>query len=487
MITTECTTWQMASTTLRSLQNITAGNPVEPASAVPIDSMTFSGPQSLQEPSRRAETRSLSRQRPHRSGSPGTGAPSTPGTMKNAAAATLDQASEALFAGGSSTVLWTREMEGCIDSSGLCAGPDGTVFHGNSDGNLYALDGTSGEVRWKSPIQRGTMYSPPIIGDDGTVYIHSCAGHIYGFDAATGNTRCKVEPPDPSGWQMLHTPPVMTGGGVLISSNRKTLGAYDPKTLSKIWEYPSTGEMGGIEAGRDGTIYFGNGDEKLVALDEKTGILKWERHFEHSTRMTPAEGGDGSLYVHSYGSMHRINAATGETEWEAECAGWAVGKPLVDETGTVYFGDDGGHLRAVDGSTGKQKWEFKAASCVITSPVMDSSGSLYFTSYDGKLYCVDSQSGGMKWALHVEGKEDRPRQPVIAKDGTVYLAIDEHHIKAVKSREFMAGDITSGAGADPVNPGPQVEELDNYLIIDDVKLEKRMNHRGIHTLNTQRS
>ncbi len=451
----------------------------ESAPSMPMDTMVFSGAPSPQEVPCTAGKAPLLRPFWDRGSSPDTSERHTTGMVKNAAAATLDQVSKALFEEGSASVLWTREMEGCIDSSGLCAGPDGTIFHGNSDGNLYALDGTSGEVRWKSPIQRGTMYSPPIIGDDGTVYIHSCAGHIYAFDAATGDTKSKVEPSEISGWQMVHTPPVMTGEGVLISSNSKTLGAYDPKTLARIWEYPSTGEMGGIEAGRDGTIYFGNGDEKLVALDAKTGTLKWERPFEHTTRTTPKQADDGSLFVHSFGSMHRINAETGKTEWEAECAGWAVGKPLVDEAGTVYFGDDGGHLRAIDGKTGQQKWEFETASCVITSPVMDRSGSLYVTSYDGRLYCIDSKSGGLKWALDVEGKEDRPRQPVIAKDGTVYLAVDEHHIKAVKSREFMSGDIVNGAGAEPENPEPQVEEFDNYLIIDDVKLEKRMNHAGL--------
>jgi outer membrane protein assembly factor BamB len=57
-------------------------------------------------------------------------------------------------------------------------GADGTVYVGSSDGNLYALDGLTGHLRWKfsagAPIN-----SSPAIGSDGTVYVAADSGLLY--------------------------------------------------------------------------------------------------------------------------------------------------------------------------------------------------------------------------------------------------------------------------------------------------------------------
>jgi outer membrane protein assembly factor BamB len=57
-------------------------------------------------------------------------------------------------------------------------GNDGTIFVGSTDGNFYAINGTTGAIKYKynvgSPIN-----SSPAIGSDGTVYFAADDGNLY--------------------------------------------------------------------------------------------------------------------------------------------------------------------------------------------------------------------------------------------------------------------------------------------------------------------
>ena len=64
-------------------------------------------------------------------------------------------------------------------------GADGTVYVGSYDNNVYALDGQSGQLKWKY-ITGGFVQSSPAIGADGTVYASSNDGKIYALDGQTG-------------------------------------------------------------------------------------------------------------------------------------------------------------------------------------------------------------------------------------------------------------------------------------------------------------
>ena len=51
-------------------------------------------------------------------------------------------------------------------------GSDGTVYVGSYDKNLYALDGSTGLLKWSYTFAI-LVYSSPTIGSDGTVCVGS--------------------------------------------------------------------------------------------------------------------------------------------------------------------------------------------------------------------------------------------------------------------------------------------------------------------------
>ena len=73
--------------------------------------------------------------------------------------------------------LWEFETKSAVFSSpGI--GPDGTLYVGSRDNNLYAIDCKSGAKLWE--FEMGDMvWSSPAVGPDGTIYVGSYDKKIY--------------------------------------------------------------------------------------------------------------------------------------------------------------------------------------------------------------------------------------------------------------------------------------------------------------------
>ena len=63
----------------------------------------------------------------------------------------------------------------------------GAVYFGSGDGNLYALDAASGELKWKFKTGDVVHSSPAYV--DGTLYFGSWDSFFYAVDAATGKEK----------------------------------------------------------------------------------------------------------------------------------------------------------------------------------------------------------------------------------------------------------------------------------------------------------
>jgi len=71
-------------------------------------------------------------------------------------------------------------VNGAVFSSPTVAG--GLVYAGSSDGNLYAIARSDGEVAWRFSVGGRVWKSPAIV--DGAVYFGSHDGHIYAIEEA---------------------------------------------------------------------------------------------------------------------------------------------------------------------------------------------------------------------------------------------------------------------------------------------------------------
>lgn len=286
-----------------------------------------------------------------------------------------------------------------------------TLYVGTLDGRVLALNPDSGSRKWEwsqgggqasnflgcncaggGGLSGGMFYDAPII-DGGIVYIASYNGEVYALDATTG-----VEQ-----WNYKIGSPI--AGGAVIANNTLFVGSssgilyaldlandtpeerFTFKTENKIWSTPVV---------QDGTVYFGSLDHNLYALSASTGEKKWAFKTGASITSAPIVV-DKLVYIGSHDSnLYAVNAETGELRWVFDKAGdWFWSEVLYDN-GTIYAGSLDHYIYAVNAGNGTLLWSFEASDPINTSPVI-AGGVLIVASEDGKVYGLDLSTGEKKW------------------------------------------------------------------------------------------
>ena len=145
------------------------------------------------------------------------------------------------------TERWSTRTLGFIAAS-AAVGSDGTLYIGSFDSYLYAIDGRTGQVRWK--FKTGDhIYASAALGEDAqgrtrAIYVGSGDGIFYALD-----------PDGKPFWQYDTGDPIRSSAA---------LGVLPP------------GE--GADEGRDGLggiLYFGSGNGRLYALHARDGSRRW--------------------------------------------------------------------------------------------------------------------------------------------------------------------------------------------------------------------
>ena len=66
------------------------------------------------------------------------------------------------------SMKWNYTTNGQVYSSPVL-GPDGSLYVGSLDNNIYAINAT-GRLKWKFTTN-GQVRSPPVLGPDGSLYV----------------------------------------------------------------------------------------------------------------------------------------------------------------------------------------------------------------------------------------------------------------------------------------------------------------------------
>ena len=218
----------------------------------------------------------------------------------------------------------------------------------------------------------------------------------------------------------------------------------------KIWEFQTGDKIYSSPAvGSDGTIYIGSYDNKVYALNGKTGAKLWEFETKGTVFSSPAIGRNATVYVGSWdGKVYALDRRTGNKRWEFETGRMVLSSPAIDDTdGTIYVGSHDRVLYAINGTTGAQRWAFKARGTILSSPAVGSDGNIYVGSVDKKLYCINRNTGGKKWEFQTDGQVNS--SPAIGSNGLVYVGSFDGKVYALESDtgkvrwQFLVGNLTN--------------------------------------------
>jgi outer membrane protein assembly factor BamB len=316
---------------------------------------------------------------------------------------------------------------------GLAIGPDGTIYAGSAAA-VIALN-PDGTQRWKSPANSPRL---PVIGHDGSIYAASSWGIIFGFSSdGAMNWR--------PGYGLIgfSVPPAVGDGGTLYYVN--TVGdiyAWQPYATAPSWSL-STIRPGMIDPSHilPGTDRA-DGSMRSAAVVQNNGMIVVPRsHWLHefspeghqawileltSGHLGPAAlGKDGTIYVGD--DEHVVFAVdrSGEKIWQFQADLNIYGSPVVDADGTIYF-DTPRVIYALK-PDGSLKWQSQTIHDCRTGPTLAADGTLYIGATDGMN--AFNSDGTEKWWFHTKSVEG---DPAIGPDGTIYTACGYFWVCAVK-------------------------------------------------------
>jgi outer membrane protein assembly factor BamB len=348
-----------------------------------------------------------------------------------------------------------------LESSSPALAEDGTLYIGLKDGKLYAIN-PNGTVKWS--FKGGSkIYSSPAIEDDGTIYIG-----VWSKGSTSQGVFYAINPNGTEKWRYnadfyVFQSPAIGDDGTVYFASHVYLYAFNPNgTLiwSKKIGFQNFVFLGSPTIGDDGIIYIPRAPGPLYAL-YPNGTIKWTCAIGGGSLRTPAIGYDGTIYIGGLG-FHAINP-DGTKKWtfipfgneyhEVDTETYAISKD-----GTIYIGTERdiqhGQIFALN-SDGAEKWRYQISNDrVISSPVIAKDGTVYIAAH--------TSHGGIFYAFG-ELDADAPSAPII--DGSRIVLPGKEYKYTFKSSSPLGNDIYyyidwgDGKKIDWIGPYPSGEEI----------------------------
>lgn len=209
-------------------------------------------------------------------------------------------------------------------------------FNVRPDGRIFAFDAKTGDQLWVFKT-KGALSA--VANDSKTLFVGDSEGYLRALDAITGQERLKVKL---SGGGLGL--PIIEADSVYVRSGDGNLHAVDARSGKERWKTQRS-KAGTMLALYDGSIYYGGEKGNLFAVDAETGQEKW-LYKTSKPCQSPVVAG-GVLYFPSYdGVMYSLDAKTGEEKWKLNDLNKTVSPPVIAD-GVLYFLDGDGHLYAV--------------------------------------------------------------------------------------------------------------------------------------------
>jgi outer membrane protein assembly factor BamB len=246
------------------------------------------------------------------------------------------------------TKLESRGSTPCVDHDSVywCA-IEATAKGSRRGSRLFAIDTSTGEVKWKSEhVYKGPLSFTPTLFANNVYY--ATPNIFFALDTNSGQVQ----------WQRTFKHP-----------------AGEPLTICPTAAIFNDGLIVSIQL--DG----------IYRLQSHTGEMLWRNSMPLGFTTPPAVSPDGWVYV-AGDKLYALDAGTGQLRWSAG-GFFAHSAPII--VGSLLF-VGGGFERAVlayDRYTGEKVWSYPTGDLVFSTPAY-ANGHLLIGSHDGYLYCFTS-------------------------------------------------------------------------------------------------
>jgi len=229
-----------------------------------------------------------------------------------------------------------------------------------------------------------------------------------------------------------------------------------------------------VDHARD-LVYVGSREGTLLALDARSGEVRWEHESGGPIGSVPVIADDGSLLLlgTDNGLLLALDLETAATRWVYETQGTIRNDPVVYE-GVVYFVNSRGQVFAVDMRTGTWRWQYErevpadftvhGRAGLTFAPSTDESlgraGTIYTGFDDGSAVAIDASSGEALWITSVAPPAggrflDCDSTPLLVADGDeIVVAGQETGVHGLSAADGTKRWSLPVRGAGSVVEGP---------------------------------
>ena len=291
---------------------------------------------------------------------------------------------------------WSYKTAGPIFSSPAISN-DRIVF-GSADGMVYCLT-TKGKLAWKAQTTAAVLGSPFI--EMGTVYIGGSDSCFQAIDLATGKSK----------WRFCGLTGAVTSQPV-VYNNMLFFGAWDThlyaldKTNGQLlWKWNNGSPVinyspaACIPVIKDDVVYVVAPDRCLSAIDAQSGATLW-RTKEATVRESLGLSADGKLV---YGKTMQdtivafiANKEKPQLAWKLNAGFGYEHTPsmLIEKDGVVFFGTKSGVVYAINPSTQTINWAYKIDNSMVNTVNVLNGKQLIASTMDGKVVFLESKTSG---------------------------------------------------------------------------------------------
>jgi outer membrane protein assembly factor BamB len=267
-----------------------------------------------------------------------------------------------------------------------------SVFFGSSDGNVYALNALTGELKWKFKAN-GSIHCSPVLYKN-SLYIGSWNANLYAINVETGKERWRFETGRKTGFAGIQSTVAVANDMVYFGARDPFFFAVNAETGKLVWKYNAASSwILSSAVVTNNVVYVGTSDSYLLlGLDAKTGIELFKFKANGYIYSSPAIAGKTAYFGDFTGNFFALNIESSSKEWNSfstenrkRFASKILNKDLLDFS---YAGK--GLDLSLYSNNKKVMDEFYKLGPIVSSPFV-ANNTVYFGSADGNCYAIELQ------------------------------------------------------------------------------------------------
>lgn len=230
------------------------------------------------------------------------------------------------------------------------------IFAPSADKSLYALD-ENGSLLWKFSTDEPLWAKPATDNACECIFLTSMDHHVYAIDGQTGELEWKS---DDLGGAIVGTPEFSIEGRLYVGTFGSEMIALDPSNGNILWRYQTENWVWSGPTQDNEVLYFGDIGGNLYALDAADGSELWKTKPNDKIVGTPLVIDDMIIFTTEANTVYAVDKS-GNPSWSQAVGGRIFSSPVAAGDMILVSPIDTESLLVALASNGTQKWNFSPA------------------------------------------------------------------------------------------------------------------------------